>query len=191
MYTTAYLVVALLGPAAPHAAADPAVAAVPEADVVLVQDAGGEELGFVDEYFPLSLSDNIDPATDDLILPFWLSAMFLPFGWLWAPYVFADVKPGNDYLVDALLIAVFHALASACLLPCMFIPIVNIAVLIFNVINGWYLTPVAWLNAYDRSIKEKGGSGGGTAPSPKKRKRRRRPRQDALAPSASPVVMAF
>jgi hypothetical protein len=193
MPTAAFLVVALLGPAA--SLSDTAATS---ADLLLVDDDGGaagEELGFFDEYFPLSLADNLDPATDDLILPFWLSAIFLPFGWLWAPYVFGDVQPGNDYLLDALLIAIFHALASACLLPIAMIPIIGwllfIPIMIFNVINGWYLMPVAWLNAYDRSIKAKGATAGPKA-GPDKSKRRRRPRQDAsLPPSLRTVSMAY
>ena len=203
MSAGALLVLALLGPAALDSVPAPASHSPTQEDVIILIQDDGEELGFFDEYFPLSLTENLDPSADKLVLPFFLAHFFLPFGWLWAPYVFADVKPGSGYLLDAVLIMIFHALVSGCVLPIAIIPIIGwllfIPIMIFNLINIWYLAPVALINAYDRSIKGTGGSkaGGGEdgerRKKRKKRKRRRKAeeREEASLGIARPIAMSF
>lgn len=188
MRTTALVLTALMVFGATAAQARPADAVLHEltvdedADkqVLLVQD---EELGFVDSYFPFTLAVN-NPSVDDNMAGLWIGVL-LPFGFLWSPFVFGDEKPGEDFVLDAIIIALLH-MAPYLAVFIVLIPVIgwilalpiNAALFIYTWANWLYLTPVAIINAYDRSIGP--GSGGGRKPAPKKRKRRRRRREAGL-----------
>ena len=162
MSTSALFLLTMLSAAPGAEGASPTAVDGHAPKLILVQDAdaaaaeAAEEIGFMDKYFPLALKDDLDPVTEDFVLPFWLSQIFLPFGFLWAPYVFSDVDPSNDWVLDALLIVAAHAAVSICFVPCMFLPIPFVlapCVFGFAAVNGLYLMPVALVNEYDRNIK--------------------------------------
>lgn len=193
MRTASFVITALFAASAASAAperATPADAQAAPADdqVVLVQD--DEELGFVDKYFPFTLNVTHD-SVDENLVGLWIGVL-LPFGFIWSPYVFGDEKPGEDFVVDAIIIALIH-LAPLLGLFFVWIPIVGwalgVVLWIYALVNGFYLTPVAIINAYDRSLG--GGGGGGRKRSkPKKERRRRRRDEDAmrLVPEAPSVA---
>jgi len=140
--------------------------------LVLVQD---EEVGFFEAYFPFSLNVQ-NESVDANIAGLWIGTI-LPFGFLWSPFVFGDVRPGDGFIIDAIIIALVHFLPVLLL----FIPFIGLflglPMVIYIWVNLLYLTPVAIINAYDRSIGP--GSGGGRKDRPKKKKRRRRRRRSA------------
>lgn len=167
------LVVAAAGPAPAEAAV-----ATPDAGPLLLVDAADDELGFWDEYFPLSLKEDMHPSSDGLIVPYWLMQGLLPMllPWLWVPYMMADVKPGDGYAWNATKVFVVHTCASMallpilCTLPCVpFFVVAMIAAGIFNIVNFWYLLPVAILNTYDRSIAGKASAPGEPGEAPRQR----------------------
>jgi hypothetical protein len=180
MRTTALLLTALMVFGATAAEAAPADAVLHEltvdedADkqVILVQD---EDIGFFEAYFPFTL-DVKNASVNDSLVGLWIGTI-LPFGFLWSPYVFGQERPGDGFIVDAIIIELVHLIPILFL----FIPFINvfliIPVWIYLLVSGLYLVPVAIINAYDRSI---GPGAGGGKPAPKKRKRRRRRREASL-----------
>lgn len=192
------LAAALVAPSLAHAKADAQTASAATSSVVGADSSAGEldgdvrvvgtrneEYGFFEKYFPFS-TDVQHGATDDAMVGIWIAAAILPFGWLWGPYVFADEKPGGDFAIDAIIVVLVHLLPMILL----FIPFVNlifiIPVWIYLLVNGFYLTPVAIINAYDRSLDEFGGGGGGGKKKSNKRKRRSR-RDDEESSLLRPV----
>jgi hypothetical protein len=194
MRTTALVLTALMVFGATAAKARPADAVLHEltvdedADkqVLLVQ---AEEPGFVEAYFPFTLNVN-NPSVDNNLVGLWIGVI-LPFGFLWSPYVFGDEKPGDDFIVDAIIIALLHFLPVFGLVFA-WIPFIGwalaIAINIYIWVNWLYLTPVAIINAYDRSIGPGSGGGGKKGPAPKKRRRRRRREAGLEMPSMATLA---
>lgn len=132
------------------------------------------ELGFVERYFPFSLTKDMHPAVEDIIWSFWVANFIpvIPFPQIWLPMVALEGDVPSDYLLDAIIVYALHIAPHLALLvvglPLLVlgaIPYVgwflilpcalacNGANLIGLVVNAWYLLPVALANTMDRDLK--------------------------------------
>lgn len=129
--------------------------------------SAGEDVGFVERYFPLTFNDDLHPDVKDNQLMFFLGGLFFPIaGNVWLPGLAGTGAQPEGFMSDAFLIWAAHAAVNVlpyCLLPCVVIPLVNIVVgvVLFGnslciVANALYFTPVAIANEYDRKLKAQG-----------------------------------
>jgi hypothetical protein len=122
-----------------------AVAADDGAAVQNVQDAPGsvEEPGFVEKYFPFTLTPEAmrEPETNDNFVLLYLMGTGIFLANIWGPIVLIG-NPDN-YVVDSLISTVLHWIP-------MFIPVVNFCYIPANI---FYLNPVATINMFDRNLK--------------------------------------
>jgi hypothetical protein len=140
--------------------------------------AGGEA-GFMERFFPLQFNENLHPDVKDNQLMFFLGGLLFPCaGNAWLPGVASNAQQPEGFLGEAFLIWAAHFAVHFIplfLVPCgcglALIPVVggllssaffSVLGLAFSVnglcclVNGFYFTPVAVANAWDRKAKEQG-----------------------------------
>jgi hypothetical protein len=127
-----------------------------------------DEPGFFGKYIPFGFPDAPEPEVRAAYIWFFVG-MFVPFGVIWVPALVMGAFP-DGYIVEAILTYAVHAGIALILFPTLICPPVF---LVLELANGWYLTPVAMIGTFDRSVKAAKRNGTwrpvpGTIPDPSK-----------------------
>lgn len=137
-----------------------------------------EELGFFDQYYPFTLSDNLHPEIEDNMVVIWIiSALVWEFaGALWIPKVLVGLDTDEEFTSDALIGWLIHA---APLILSVLGPLAIVGT-IYWIVASFYLSPVHIINTYNRHIV---GS--------KKKSRKAREKKGNAAFNALPGLPAY
>ena len=132
-------------PAASSTSMSVTASAAASSDVAQVAEGDGEELGFMDTYFPFSYADNLSPEVEDKkVMAHLLMIVTAPLcGSIWIPMVIYGGSPG-DYLSESVISWFVHFAAT-------FIPVAGPFI---GLANCFYLIPVASTNAWDRNNRK-------------------------------------
>ena len=123
--------------------------------VVVTPVAEGEEIGFIDLYFPFMPDPIMDqaPLEPEVQENFWLLYIVYALGSgfaspVWVHMIFmGDTDVGEDHLMEALIGWLIH-------LPLYIIFWIPILGWIAALANIWYLIPLLGINTLDRNVKK-------------------------------------
>jgi hypothetical protein len=149
--------------AAEVAAADDAAADDDSLDADDANDApADDEISYFDRFSPFSIDNDLDPLVDDNLFLFFASGLlFCVAGNVWLPALLVG-DPPDGYWSDAWVSWLLHvvglvvvgiALSGASVILQPLSAAVGPLMVVFILVNAFYLLPTATINAYNRGLK--------------------------------------